>query len=158
MIIRAMDKRDISQVQHVAEVAWNDTYKGILPQDFIDKFVAKAYSSANLEKRLEETIFLVSDNNGHIEGFISVTNEENAELAAIYLLPDYQGKGIGTQLLQEAINKLPKLVSMIVYVEKENGKGLNFYIAKGFQIEEEFNEELLGHKVSTVKLKKTIKK
>jgi ribosomal protein S18 acetylase RimI-like enzyme len=153
-----MKESDIEQVQQVAAIAWNDTYKNILPQDFIDQFVAKAYSSANLRKRLTKTEFLVSENNVGIDGFISITKEEEAELAAIYLLPGSQGKGIGTQLLNNALKRLTKLKSLLVYVEKENKKGMQFYLSKGFHVVEEFTEELLGTEVYTVKLQRKLER
>jgi ribosomal protein S18 acetylase RimI-like enzyme len=153
MKIRKMTEHDINQVQQVARLAWNDTYNNILPQEFIDQFVDKAYSYDSLHRRLQKTLFLVADNESVIEGFISIAQgEECSELAAIYLLPSAQRKGLGTMLLHEATKGVSKGEKIIVYVEKENIKGLSFYKKNGFKLVEEFEEELLGQKVQTIKL------
>jgi ribosomal protein S18 acetylase RimI-like enzyme len=153
MQIRTMTEHDIKQVQQVARLSWNDTYHNILPQDFIDKFVEKAYSYDSLNKRLKETLFLVADNKSVIEGFINIAQREGySELAAIYLLPSTQRKGLGTMLLHAAFKEVNKGDKVIVYVEKENVKGLSFYKKNGFELVEEFEEELLGEKVQTIKL------
>ncbi|TDX93478.1 UNVERIFIED_CONTAM: acetyltransferase (GNAT) family protein [Lysinibacillus xylanilyticus] len=90
----------------------------------------------------------------HIVGFANFSNivDGEAELYSIYLLPETQGKGIGTALLQEGLKMPPDLKSLLVCVEKENTIGMNFYQAKGFKQLEEFDELFDGHLLKTVRL------
>lgn len=67
------------------------------------------------------------------------------ELAAIYLYPEIQGKGIGTALLQQAVKDLEGIKEIYINVEKENKIGMNFYEAKEFEIVNESDEEFNGH-------------
>ncbi|UPW81637.1 GNAT family N-acetyltransferase [Lysinibacillus sp. Ag94] len=153
-IIRHMQKNDIISVQEIAKKSWHQTYKGIIPIEIQDRFLQAAYSSDRLLSRLEKSLFLVAILEESLVGFANFSNvvEGEAALYSIYLLPEIQGKGIGTALLQEGIKMLPDLTSLLVCVEKENTKGMNFYQAKGFKKLEEFDELFNGHLLKTVKL------
>ncbi|MFJ3387420.1 MULTISPECIES: GNAT family N-acetyltransferase [unclassified Lysinibacillus] len=149
-----MQKNDIISVQEIAKKSWHQTYKGIIPIEIQDCFLQAAYSSDQLLSRLEKSLFLVAILEESIVGFANFSNvvDGEAELYSIYLLPETQGKGIGTTLLQEGIKMLPDLTSLLVCVEKENTKGMNYYQAKGFKKLEEFDELFDGHLLKTVKL------
>ncbi|KOS61575.1 GNAT family acetyltransferase [Lysinibacillus sp. FJAT-14222] len=153
-----MQKNDIIFVQEIAKKSWHQTYEGIIPNDIQDRFLQTAYSSERLLGRLENSLFLVAILEDSIVGFANFSNvvDGEAELYAIYLLPETQGKGIGTALLREGINLLPDVTSLLVCVEKENAIGMNFYQAKGFKKLEEFDELFDGHLLKTVKLGLTI--
>lgn len=69
---------------------------------------------------------------------------------AIYLYPDWQGKGIGTALLQRGIKELDNVNQICVDVEKENTTGKTFYEAKGFQAIKEYDDDFYGHILKTV--------
>jgi ribosomal protein S18 acetylase RimI-like enzyme len=51
-----------------------------------------------------------------------------------YLYPEFQGKGIGTALIQQAVKELEGIKEIYINVEKDNKIGMNFYEAKGFEI------------------------
>ncbi len=158
LIIRQMQENDIIFVQEIAKKSWHKTYEGIIPRNIQDRFLQAAYSYDRLKLRLESSPFLVAIFEESVVGFANFSNVVNgvAELFAIYLLPETQGKGIGTALLQEGINMFPDLTSVIVCVEKENTIGMNFYQAKGFLKIEEFDDVFDGHILKTVKLGLTI--
>lgn len=75
----------------------------------------------------------------------AVKQNGDAELGAIYLLQEYQGAGIGTALLQQGFKKLVGAKALFISVEKENLVGVDFYLAKGFQMLYEFEDDLNGH-------------
>ncbi|MGE7910352.1 N-acetyltransferase family protein [Lysinibacillus xylanilyticus] len=149
-----MEKNDIIFVQEIAKKSWHQTYEGIIPNEIQDRFIEAAYSSDRLLSRLENSLFLVAILEESIVGFANFSKvvDGEAELYSIYLLHETQGKGIGTALLQEGINLLPDLTSLLVSVEKENTIGMNFYQAKGFKKLGEFDELFDGHLLKTVKL------
>lgn len=64
---------------------------------------------------------------------------------AIYILPETQGKGIGSALLQQGIQMFSEIKSLIVYVEKENTTGMSFYQARGFVRIAEYDDLFDGH-------------
>jgi len=89
---------------------------------------------------------------------VTVKEDGSAELAAIYLHPQYQGKGIGSALLKRGIEELSGVRSVWINVEKENWSGLSFYAAKGFEVVREFEEDFDGHVLKTVRMELIVAK
>jgi len=153
--IRQMQLKDIEQVQQVAKTSWNETYKNIIPFQIQENFLKIAYSNEMLQKRLENSLFLVSEIQQEIVGFASFSNiseQGKVELTAIYFAPSYQGKGMGSALLQLGIESLSGVKEILVDVEQENAIGLRFYQAKGFKVVEEYDDVFDGHILKTVRL------
>lgn len=153
--IRTMHYEDIQQVQEVAKKSWNATYEGIIPLEVQEKFLNAAYNDERMKQRLERSFIFVAEVDGNIIGFANfspVSDEGKAELGAIYLYPEYQGKGIGSTLLQQGINDLDGIKEIYINVEKDNQIGKNFYDAKGFQVVKEFDDDFDGHILKTVRM------
>ncbi|ATH93126.1 GNAT family acetyltransferase [Bacillus glycinifermentans] len=153
--VRPMEKKDIPQVQHVAKTSWHHTYEGIIPGGVQEKFLASAYNDHRMEERLERSFLYVSEAEGNIVGFANfsgVNEKKEAYLAAIYLYPEYQGKGIGTALLHEGIKRLKDAGKIFVDVEKDNQIGITFYKAKGFEVVSEYDEDFEGHILRNVRM------
>lgn len=153
-IIREMKKRDISQVQTVAKESWYATYTGIIPVKIQQDFLKVAYSKKTMKKRLKQTFVYVAEIDGRIVGFANysnVTEDGRTELGALYLHPDYQGRGIGTAFLRLATEKLAAK-EIYLTVEKNNKIGRAFYDAKGFELVHEHEDILNGHILETMQL------
>lgn len=154
--IRSMTQADIHSVQQIARVSWNNTYEGIIPLNIQNQFLNSAYSELAMEKRLKETVMLVAEYKGNTVGFLNLSHVNKmgqAELIAIYIHPEYQGKGIGTALLQKGIDLFhPNIKEIMVNVEKENTIGLTFYKAKGFKVLNEFDDVFNGHVLKTIRM------
>jgi ribosomal protein S18 acetylase RimI-like enzyme len=154
-LIRTMQDGDITQVQHVAKTSWNSTYEGIIPQKVQEDFLQAAYNDGRMAMRLQNSYLFVSESDEQIVGFAnfsSVNEEGKAELGAIYLLPEYQGSGIGTALLQAGIDKLTNAREIFISVEKDNKIGRSFYDAKGFEVISEFDDNFDGHILKTIRM------
>ncbi|RDW19737.1 GNAT family N-acetyltransferase [Oceanobacillus chungangensis] len=150
-----MKKKDIPQVQHVARTSWNATYEGIIPRDIQENFLNAAYSDKNMKSRLKHSIVFVAEVDGRIVGFANyspITSEGTTELGAIYLHPEFQGRGIGTGFLQHGINHFSNVEEIHLNVEKNNEIGMNFYNAKGFEVVSEFEDNFGGHILHTVRM------
>lgn len=133
-LIRKMTKEDIKDVQNVARESWRATYEGIIPLAIQNRFLTEAYSDQMMERRLNHSLIFVAEVEGIVVGFANygrVNLQREAELSAIYILPIYQGRGIGSALLETGITALPNIQSLIVEVEKDNENGKGFYLAKG---------------------------
>lgn len=145
-------------IQKVARNSWHDTYEGIIPTDIQDKFLDESYSDMMMQKRIDQTILNVAVVDNDIIGFINMSkilDGNKSLLMAIYLLPEYQGQGLGSQLLNHSINELKMNAndfSIEVEVEKENTDAILFYESKGFEIVEKYTEDFYGHPLKTVKM------
>lgn len=155
--IRVAEKRDMADVRKVARTAWHHTYEGIIPERVRSRFLDSFYSDEAIERRMSGSMLLVAERDGGIIGFanffVSRRDPEEAELGAIYLVPEAQGLGIGTMLLQEGIGSLRGTKRLFANVEKKNGKGRQFYAAKRFRVVGETEELFYGHAVHTLKMR-----
>ena len=112
-----------------------------------------------MKQRIERSIVYVAEVKGKVVGFANystVRDGGKVELAAIYLYPEFQGKGIGTALLQQAVKELKGLKEIYINVEKDNKIGMNFYEAKGFEIVKESDIEFDGHILKQVGMVKKV--
>lgn len=72
-------------------------------------------------------------------GFYSLSGDT---LAAIFVSPSLQGRGIGKQLLNHAKSKRDRL---ILSVYKENVSSYQFYLSQEFKVVKEQRDEHTGH-------------
>lgn len=153
--IRRANLEDMKQIQQVARISWHDTYEGIIPVLIQDQFLNTAYSDEMMKRRIEHSLLLVTEMERKIVGFANfspIKENGEAELGAIYLLPNAQGAGIGTALLHEGIQKLSGVKKIFINVEKDNHVGKRFYEAKGFEVVSEFDDDFDGHKLKTIRM------
>jgi ribosomal protein S18 acetylase RimI-like enzyme len=145
-IIRRMLPHDTAGVQRVARETWAATYREIIPDEVQARFLERAYSDESLRRRREQGLMLVAEEHGAIVGFANAvqTGDHEADLAAIYVLPEAQGGGIGSRLLDAALQALPDVSTLFVRVERDNLIGRRFYEAKGFVVVEEIVEQIAG--------------
>ncbi|SEC40732.1 GNAT family N-acetyltransferase [Paenibacillus sp. GP183] len=155
-IIRRMIVDDIPMLQQVAKTTWNKTYEGIIPSHIQEAFLQRNYSETAMKNRMDRSVVFVADIAGKIKGFAnffrSKEHVEEAELGAIYILPEKQSQGIGSQLLNAGIEELSGIKSLFVVVERENTIGKRFYASKGFVTLNEFEEQLDGHTLKSLKM------
>jgi putative acetyltransferase len=74
-----------------------------------------------------------------IKGFFSLHEDT---LAAMFVAPSFQGKGIGRQLMKKAVSLRSKLC-LTVY--QGNSRSIKFYNQSGFAIRTEKVDEHTGH-------------
>lgn len=144
MIIRAAEITDASSIAKVNIKAWKSTYGGIINDEYL-----RGLSYENLEKAMKNLIinslkdkryiFVAEDDTGSIIGFAScgIVREKDeiykGELYSIYILKEFQNKGIGKLLYNSVIQKLQKnnLILMIIWVLEENRHAKEFYELMG---------------------------
>ena len=116
---------------------WLDA--SIAAHDFIDAdfWVSKLTDMRDVYLPLAETV--VYDQDGTIQGFASLYKNS---LAAIFVLPEFQGQGIGKQLM-EKVKSLRGELNLTVY--KKNANSIAFYERCGFKKIREQTDEHTGH-------------
>ncbi|MEK6190212.1 MAG: GNAT family N-acetyltransferase [Carnobacterium alterfunditum] len=154
-LVRRIQESDIEQVQDIAKKTWNATYEGLIPLDVQEKFLSSAYNDNRMQQRMEKSLILVANTSEKVVGFANfsrVTDDGIVGLAAIYIYPEYQGRGIGSALLNQGIKELHGVKEVFVDVEKENLSGIKFYEAKAFEVVREFDDDFDGHILKTVEM------
>lgn len=154
-LIRKANLEDMKGIQSVAKISWNTTYEGIIPIEIQESFLSSAYSDLMMENRLKRSFLFVAEANGRVVGFANfspIQEDGEVELGAIYLHPENQGQGLGTELLQYGIENISGVKKIYINVEKENKIGRTFYEAKGFKKISEFDDDFDGHILKTVRM------
>ena len=140
--IKEIDKEDLYDYMKVNTYAWNETYRGIMSDEFLDKI--KNELNQNVERlknkfdkqKVEEPDykrFILYVNNESV-GMFSISKSrdekypESGELCSIYLLSKIKGQGYGRILFEKAKEELRNMnyKDMIIYCLKEN-KANEFY-------------------------------
>ncbi|SEJ76352.1 Predicted N-acetyltransferase YhbS [Bhargavaea ginsengi] len=151
-MIRLMTRHDIETVRQIAAVSYDDTYEGILPEEVQESFLTRAYAAPMMMKRLEKTTMLIAEHEGRPVGFANFTRVDedgDAELTDMYLLPEYQGMGLGSALLEAGLSSLEDGRQLFVYVDCLNEGARTFYEKQGFELLEEFDELFEGYPTVT---------
>ncbi|WP_320170229.1 N-acetyltransferase [Maridesulfovibrio sp.] len=102
-----------------------------------DFWESKVSDMRNIYIPNSETYVYEAD--GTVKGFIALHHNT---VAALFVSPDSQRQGIGTQLLEEAKSMIPNL-NLTVY--KANSNGIRFYRKCGFRVAKEQIDEHTGH-------------
>ena len=164
-------KAEISDALGIAKVhvdTWRNAYKGIISDGFLHNLDYKGRESRwkeRLETQEEGKFFYVAeDESRNIIGFVvggleqfepeiddPKTSQYDGELLAIYVLENYQRKGIGTQLVQKVVKNLLEhtISSMLVWTLKRS-KYCAFYEKLGGKLLNEKYKEIGGDKYKIV--------
>lgn len=116
-IIRKMKKEDCGKIAHVVTIAWNETYKGIVPDWFLEEL--KTNEEARTEKAIlkyeDDNTTLVLEVDGEIVGFSFYSESRDKEFSncgeiyALYILNKCHGYGLGRKLVEEATKELKNM-------------------------------------------------
>ena len=128
------------EVQYKAWVATYPNEKlGITVEDIKERY-KEAFTGERLAKR-EKLItatepnekYIVAKDGDRVVGMCYViVKEDRNQLQAIYILPEYHGKGIGTKLWSEVFAFFDKNKDIYVEVADYNENAIGFYKKLGF--------------------------
>ena len=131
---------DASGIAHVHIRAWKEAYSGVIPHDYLERLSLETKTEWWRNALLaEETNVIVAIKDDQIIGWISFGSSRDedtvgaAEVYAIYILPDYWRRGIGSDLLKAAEPSFGGFSSIVLWVLAENKRALAFYRDHGFE-------------------------
>lgn len=139
--IRKVTLEDIPLINELAWIVFPHTYKELLSPGQIEFMMDWMYSPANLKKQMTEdghTYFIAYEEN-EPAGYLSIQpeGEHTYHLQKIYVLPSFQGKKLGKQLFNQAIQAIKKLhpepCQMRLNVNRYNTKAVDFYFRMGMK-------------------------
>ena len=113
-IIRRATIGDILQIAKVHVESWQKSFRGIAPQKYLDNLSIEKREKAFRERFFDKDyqMFVAETAENKIVGFADFGKgrddqpEYKSELYAIYLLPAFQGKGIGGELFKKGVKDL----------------------------------------------------
>lgn len=144
VVIRYAEIRDADSIGRVQAESWRSTYRGIVPDGYLDAINDEEWSQRqrqNLADAPDDVVSLVAETEGRVVGWVvGGPNREphpdyTGELYAIYLLPDHQRRGIGLELTVAIARWLVgrAMDSMVLWVLAENHGARRSYERLGGQ-------------------------
>ena len=139
--IRPAQPEDAQDLARVRIDAWRSAYRGLVPDEYLASMNYQA-ETERWEQQLGDPVrrrnIFAAEMRDHAVGFAvcgPVRPDSIAgvvckgELYAIYLLPVYQGMGIGRQLVRQCAQDLVDrgLQDMVLWVLKDNHPACGFY-------------------------------
>lgn len=152
-ILRYARERDAAAIREVARVTWQATYDAFVTEANRERIIATSYSDESLRQAFSragrDNWFWVADNLAGIIGFAEVIlRPPDAELTRIYVLPTWQGLGVGRALIEVLLNDLRKLEAdlrpprLVLAVAARNANAIAFYEKRGFRYKRAFQAKM----------------
>ena len=138
MFLRRAVLNDAQSIAEVSVTTWKDIYKGLIPDDILAARNVTPKRIKQWEDRIsrqENTVVFVVEENEKVVAFLwgGVGRDEKLvgnEIYALYVLPNYQKKGMGTALINEFKEAFPK-ENFYAFV-LEGNPSASFYKKIGF--------------------------
>jgi ribosomal protein S18 acetylase RimI-like enzyme len=139
IVVRRCRSGDLSPLSDLLKVCWHSTYEPILGQARFAQLNHSIYSKLNLGYFIAQSLLsratqlLVATREQALVGHAMVQRDgQEIILYSLYVHPDWQGRGIGSLLLDAAIAGLPGAKAIRLEVLKDNAQAITWYQAKGF--------------------------
>ncbi|QPC85880.1 GNAT family N-acetyltransferase [Mesorhizobium sp. NBSH29] len=137
--IRKAEPHDADAIAEVHHTAWQGAYAGIIPHRALTAMVNRRGSGWWAQAIRRSATVLVVEIGGSIAGYATLGRNrarelpQEGEIYELYLKPQCQGIGLGSQLFKAAQELLAArgLKGLVVWALEENENALSFYIGAG---------------------------
>lgn len=146
IIIRYANAADAGLIADLSRQTFYDTFAAVNTKEDMVLFMNKQFTREALIKEVEEGdgIFLLALEGEEAVGYARLregeqhsefNNESSIEIARLYALQSYIGKGVGKELMQECIRIARDMNRSIIWlgVWEKNGLAIRFYNKWGFE-------------------------
>ena len=140
MTIRLAQHNDFKSIQRIAKIVWPATFETLMPLETMHYLMARMYSTQSLTQQIEhENIrYLIIEESNETLGYCSYElNYQNKKIIMVhrlYFLPEQQGRGLGTKVLNyicDLANKKSQK-GICLKVLHSNIKAYKYYLKYGF--------------------------
>ena len=139
-MIRPATPADAAGVAHVHVESWRSTYRGLMPDAVLDGLSVERRTNfwRQVTERATKQFVFVAEDEGRTIGFVNGGLEQDAdphypaELYALYLLKEHQGRGYGRDLFATTVKTFAQRghTAMLLWVLSTN-PSRGFYEAMG---------------------------
>ena len=145
MHIRTATIEDAPAIARIHVSSWQEAYRGVVPDEHLRNLSVEARRSmwhASITKGSPSV--LVAHEAGEIVGWIAFdrcrdegSSTDAAEVWTIYVSPEPWGKGVGRELMRQALDELRRrgFTSVSLWVLAKNESGRRFYESGGFSLD-----------------------
>ena len=144
MQITVPTAQDAKAIAELNVLAWQHAYNGLMPSEFLANLSVEK-REAGWRKWIDDPeglIHIARDLDGNIRGYVAYSKSRDsgdiystAEIVAIYVDPASWRSGIGTELLQRALQEISHLAfaRTALWVLDGNSRAMRFYSKHGFR-------------------------
>ena len=133
--VRRAGNKDAEAITRVHDAAWRNAYDGVIPAKELTQIIARRGPRWWERAIRRGTAILVMEVGGEICGYATFGPNrarnlvQKGEVYEIYLLPEYQGVGLGTRLFLAARRELSRFgfESTVVWALADNRSACTFY-------------------------------
>ncbi len=147
MIIKKASVVDIPLIQELAHTIWPVAYENILSQAQLEYMLDSMYSLNALQSQivnLQQVFLLAMEEEKSPIAFASygkiseLSDDRKFKLHKLYVLPQYQGKGVGQLLIQYINNTIRSAQQTILSLNvNRHNTAVEFYKRLGFRVVKE---------------------
>lgn len=142
--IREWTAADLETIRRLTWTTWLDAYGTFIPEKDLKLYFDAVYSVEELTRLQESPHFrgLLAEMDRQAAGYAKVRyapEEARCYVSSLYILPEFQGMGVGNVLLEEAERRALAFGVKEIWlgVMVQNTKALEWYLRKGFVFVEE---------------------
>ncbi|MBI5463456.1 MAG: GNAT family N-acetyltransferase [Ignavibacteriales bacterium] len=163
LVVRKWMEEDAEVIYRILSETWHDAYADFIPREDLASYLAEHYSPAKLKEAmrppapLEHTRqtdsvgLVVRAGPPEVSGFVAEADgaaaatmrlkfspeEQRLYMQQLYVLPAFQGSGVGKQLLLKAVQEAKRrgLRQLWFGVMEKNEQALAWYRKYGFTVE-----------------------
>lgn len=144
VVIRSWERGDLEDVRRITWETWLATYASFIPVADLRSYFDEHYSLPALQELAgrENISGFVAVIDGVVAGYLktqAAREEGRFYVSSVYVLPGYQGRRLGTRLMQEAegLARRSGFDRIWLGVMEQNLGALEWYRKTGFQFVEE---------------------
>jgi ribosomal protein S18 acetylase RimI-like enzyme len=145
--IEKVNENEVEQLQSISRQTFAETFSDSNSKENMDKYLNENLSIQKLSEELNNEnshFFFIKDGERNI-GYLKLNmgpsqtemkDETALEIERIYVIQEYQGKKVGQQLYEKAIQVAKEKKAQYVWlgVWEENHKAIQFYNKNGFEV------------------------
>jgi GNAT superfamily N-acetyltransferase len=156
--VRRADAQDARAISEVHRYAWEQAYSGLIPHKPLMQMICRRDETWWRKASRGSATILVIEVEGQVVGYSTLgLNRARAlpydgEIYELYLLPEYQGTGLGSMLFGEALNLLKSLgcSGNIAWCLEDSDIVTRFFRSRGGRDVAEGMEDFAGTKLRKV--------
>ncbi|MEM9617348.1 MAG: GNAT family N-acetyltransferase [Pseudomonadota bacterium] len=150
MKIRRATPGDYDAIARLHAASWKDAYRGLLPDDFIDRRMdaelQKYWGGIGLSEK--DFVFVAEDTGREIAGFILLWDQDMPYIESLHVAPGRRSSGVGESLMRAAATELQAggHSTAHLWVMAGNPRARAFYERLGGKVRGEEQRDIFGYK------------
>ncbi len=141
---RRWNENDLPSIHNLLLETWLDAYSSFIPEKDLISYHMATYNVPALTELFHERGMngFVAEADRRLVGYVRTRiaqEEKRFYVPSLYILPHFQGKGIGRKLMQMAVDEAVAggFDRIWIGIMEKNKEGLDWYRRFGYQIVEE---------------------